>query len=77
MIAPPLPEPGIGRNVGQVGLLLVQVFLVGAPLGLTRIVVPALAESGYGLAKGSALLLASFVVVFGVVKAALNFVAGQ
>lgn len=71
------PAPGLQSNLGQVGLLLSQVFLVGATLGLTRTVVPALAESEFGVARGSVLLLASFVVVFGLVKAVLNFVAGQ
>ena len=42
-----------------------------------RTVVPALAESEFGVPAGSFLLLTSFLVVFGVVKSALNFVAGR
>ena len=38
---------------------------------------PALAESEFGVPAGSFLLLTSFVVVFGVVKSGLNFVAGR
>jgi MFS family permease len=51
--------------------------LVGFAIGMTRTVVPALAESEFGLERGSFLLLASFVVAFGAVKAVMNFVAGR
>jgi MFS family permease len=44
---------------------------------MTRTVVPALAESEFGVARGSFLMLAAFVVAFGVVKGALNFLAGR
>jgi MFS family permease len=60
----------------QLALQVVQVFAVGATLGTTRTVLPALAEQEFGLARGAFLALATFVVVFGVVKAVLNFVAG-
>jgi len=53
------------------------VLLVGLTLGMLRTVVPALAEAEFGVPKGSFLLLASFVVAFGVVKGALNFIAGR
>lgn len=62
---------------GQVIQLALQVFLTGLMLGLVRTVVPALAETEFGVAQGSALALVSFVVAFGVVKAAMNFVAGR
>jgi MFS family permease len=39
--------------------------------------VPALSETEFGVARGSFLLLTSFVVAFGVVKGSLNFVAGR
>ncbi|MBC7183131.1 MAG: MFS transporter, partial [Marinobacter sp.] len=42
-----------------------------------RTVVPALAESEFGVAEGSFLMLTSFVVAFGLVKGVLNFVAGR
>jgi MFS family permease len=60
----------------QLGLQLLQVFGVGATLGTTRTVLPPLAEQEFGLAHGSFVALAAFVIVFGLVKAALNFVAG-
>jgi hypothetical protein len=44
---------------------LIQVMLVGFAIGMTRTVVPALAESEFGLEPGSFLLLTSFVVAFG------------
>ena len=68
---------GIRENLVQVTHQLIQVLLVGFAIGMTRTVVPALAESEFGLARGSFLLLSSFVVAFGVVKAAMNFVAGR
>ena len=67
---------GLAANRGQVGLLLVQVAFVGLTLGLTRTVVPGLAESEFGVPRGSFLALGGFVIAFGAVKAALNFVAG-
>lgn len=73
----PALQHGIAANRAQVAHQLIQVLLVGFALGMTRTVVPALAESEFGLPKGSFLLLASFVVAFGVVKAAMNFVAGR
>jgi MFS family permease len=42
-----------------------------------RTVIPALAESEFGVPKGSFGLLMAFVVAFGFVKGALNFVAGR
>ena len=68
---------GIGVNRGQVLQLLLQVLLVGMTLGMTRTVVPALAESEFGVPRGSFMLLAAFVVAFGFVKGAMNFVAGR
>ncbi|WP_413717756.1 MFS transporter [Silicimonas sp. MF1-12-2] len=68
---------GIRPNIEQVVHQLIQVMLVGFAIGMTRTVVPALAESEFGLDRGSFLLLTSFVVAFGVVKAVMNFVAGS
>jgi MFS family permease len=53
------------------------VLLVGMTLGMTRTVVPALAESEFGVPRGSFLLLVAFVVAFGFVKGAMNFIAGR
>jgi MFS family permease len=68
---------GIAENRNQFVLQLVQVLLVGLAIGMTRTVVPALAESEFGVERGSFVLLSAFVVAFGVVKGILNFVAGR
>jgi MFS family permease len=56
---------------------VIQVLLVGFAIGMMRTVIPALAETEFGVARGSFLLLTAFVVAFGVVKAVMNFVAGR
>ena len=68
---------GLRENLAQVVHHLIQVLLVGFAIGMTRTVIPALAESEFGVARGSFLLLAAFVIAFGVVKAVMNFVAGR
>lgn len=68
---------GIAENRSQFVHQLVQVLLVGFAIGMTRTVVPALAESEFGLERGSFVLLSAFVIAFGVVKGVLNFVAGR
>lgn len=68
---------GIAENRAQFVHQLVQVLLVGFAIGMTRTVVPALAESEFGLERGSFVLLSAFVIAFGVVKGVLNFVAGR
>ncbi|NWG87614.1 MAG: MFS transporter, partial [Hydrogenophilaceae bacterium] len=68
---------GIQANLAQFSHQLFQVFLVGLTLGTLRTVVPALAETEFGVPKGSFMLLMTFVVAFGFVKGTLNFVAGR
>jgi Arabinose efflux permease len=68
---------GIRLNQTQFLHQLFQVLLVGLTLGMMRTVVPALAESEFGVPKGSFMLLMAFVVAFGFVKGSLNFVAGR
>ena len=68
---------GIRPNLAQFLHQLVQVLLVGLTLGMMRTVVPALAESEFGVPKNSFMLLMAFVVAFGFVKGTLNFVAGR
>ncbi|MHB1332444.1 MAG: MFS transporter [Sulfuriferula sp.] len=68
---------GINDNRVQFLHQLLQVLLVGLTLGMMRTVVPALAESEFGVPKGSFMLLMAFVVAFGFVKGPLNFVAGR
>lgn len=70
-------EFGIRANLPQVLQQLLQVLLVGLTIGMMRNVVPALAESEFGVPRGSFLLLVAFVVAFGFVKGAMNFVAGR
>jgi MFS family permease len=68
---------GIRRNLPQFMHQLLQVLLVGLTLGMMRTVVPALASEEFGVPRGSFVLLTTFVVAFGFVKGALNFVAGR
>ena len=68
---------GIRPNIGQFGQQLLQVFFVGLTIGMQRTVVPALAETEFGVPPGSFTLLMAFVVSFGFVKGAMNFVSGR
>ena len=68
---------GIRYNLSQFFHQLLQVLLVGLTIGMTRTVVPALAESYFGMPRNSFVLLSLFVVAFGLVKAAMNFIAGR
>jgi len=70
-------QHGIRANLLQMLQQLVQVFLVGLTIGMTRTVVPGLAETEFGLAKQAFLSLSLFVVIFGLVKAAINLLAGH
>jgi MFS family permease len=70
-------QHGIRHNLTQFLHHLLQVLFVGLTLGMMRTVIPALAESEFGVPKGSFLLLVTFVVAFGFVKGTLNFVAGR
>jgi len=70
-------EFGIRANLGQVLHQLLQVLLVGMTIGMMRNVVPALAETEFGVPRGSFMLLVAFVVAFGFVKGTMNFVAGR
>ncbi|WP_294949466.1 MFS transporter [Sulfurivirga sp.] len=67
---------GIRENLPQFTLQLLQVFFVGLTIGMMRTVVPVLAEKSFGI-KDQFLLLVSFVVVFGLVKAVMNLWAGH
>jgi len=68
---------GIRYNLDQFLHQLLQVLLVGLTIGMMRTVVPALAESEFGVPRNSFVLLTAFVVAFGFVKGVLNFVAGR
>lgn len=66
---------GIRENAAQFGLLVVVNGFVGAMVGLERTILPAIAEAEFHLAARAAIL--SFIVVFGVVKALTNYLAGR
>ena len=68
---------GIRENIVQFLQQLLQVFFVGLTIGMQRNVVPVLAESEFGVPAGSFTLLMAFVVSFGFVKGAMNFVSGR
>ena len=69
------PTLGLRANWGQFWLLVLVNAFVGAMVGLERTVLPLLAEREFGLASRTAAL--SFIVTFGLVKAATNLVAGR
>jgi MFS family permease len=66
-----------GASHATVAWLLLQVGLVGVTLGLTRTVLPAMAEADFGVPRTSFVLLTTFVLAFGVVKGIMNWVAGR
>jgi MFS family permease len=68
---------GIHANRQQILHHVLQVLCVGMTLGMMRTVVPALAESEFGLPRDSFMLLVAFVVAFGLIKGTMNFVAGR
>lgn len=68
---------GIRANLGQFLQQLLQVLLVGMTIGMMRNVVPALAETEFGVPRESFMLLVAFVVAFGFVKGTMNFAAGR
>lgn len=70
-------QHGIRLNRTQFMHQLVQVFLVGCMIGLTRTVLPAMATDEFGLVEQQFLLLTTFVLVFGLVKAIMNLFAGR
>ncbi len=69
------PRLGLADNWRQFSLLVLVNAFVGGMVGLERSILPALAEQEFQLAARTAVL--SFIVVFGVVKAATNYFAGR
>ena len=65
---------GLRENAAQFGLLVGVNALVGGMIGQERTVLPLLAEREFGLTAFTATL--TFIIAFGVVKAATNFFAG-
>lgn len=66
---------GLRSNLGQFSLLVLVNAFVGAMVGLERTVLPLLAKDEFGLASSTAAL--SFLISFGLVKAATNLLAGR
>jgi MFS family permease len=66
---------GLRENLAQFSLLVLVNAFVGGMVGLERSILPAIAQDEFGLAARVAIL--SFIVSFGVTKAAANYVAGR
>src|SRR2546428_13048579 len=66
---------GLRANAAQFALLVLVNAFVGAMVGMERSILPAIAEGEFQLAARSAVL--SFIVVFGISKAATNYLAGR
>lgn len=60
----------------QLAQFVLQVFFTGMTLGLFRTVIPVMSETEFQVPRDSYLLLASFVLAFGVVKSFANLWAG-
>jgi MFS family permease len=75
MLVSAAPRLGLRANAAQFALLVVVNAFVGAMVGLERSILPAIAEHEFQLAAHSAML--SFIVAFGVTKAAANYLAGR
>ncbi len=80
------PRLGIKRVDYQLGIAvnrrafleqLLQVFFVGLTIGAQRTVLPALAESDFGLERGSMTAIFALLISFGLVKGSTNFVSGR
>jgi hypothetical protein len=54
---------GIRENLTQFTHQLIQVLLVGFAIGMMRTVIPALAETEFGVARGSFMLLTARIWV--------------
>ena len=66
---------GLRENWAQFLLLMVINAFVGAMVGLERSILPEIGEEEFGMAARTAIL--SFIVVFGIAKAASNYFAGR
>ncbi len=66
---------GLRENWVQFSLLVLVNAFVGGMVGLERSILPAIAEEEFGIAARAAIL--SFIVAFGITKAAANYVAGR
>lgn len=69
------PRLGLKANLPQFSLLVLVNAFVGGMVGIERSILPALAETEFGLAERTAIL--SFIAVFGITKALSNYFAGR
>ena len=69
------PALGLRANLAQFSLLVVVNGFVGAMIGMERSILSPIAEQEFGLEAKVAIL--SFIVVFGVSKAVMNYFAGR
>ncbi len=69
------PTLGLRQNAAQFAILVLVNAFVGAMIGMERGILPAIAEQDFHLTARTAIL--SFIVVFGIVKAATNYFAGR
>ena len=69
------PTLGLKKNFYQFTLLIVVNAFVGAMIGLERSILPSIAEQEFHLAAKTSIL--SFIIVFGLSKALMNYFAGQ
>ena len=74
-VATAAPSLGLRANLSQFSLLVLVNAFVGGMVGIERSILPALAETEFGLAERTAIL--SFIAVFGVTKALSNYLAGR
>ena len=65
---------GLRENVAQFTLLVIVNAFVGGMVGLERTVVPLVGTDEFGI--GSEVVIFSFIIAFGLVKALLNLVSG-
>lgn len=70
-----IPIQGLRENLGRFATLLLQVFFVGAMVGVERTVLPILAIERFGLVSKTAVL--TFILAFGLAKAPGNLIAGR
>lgn len=68
---------GIRQNMRPFLEQMLQVFFVGLTIGMQRTVIPAMAETEFGVIQGSMTAIFAFIVSFGVVKGVMNFVSGR
>jgi len=66
---------GLRENWAQFSLLVLVNAFVGGMVGLERSILPAIAQEDFGIAARVSIL--SFIVAFGVTKAAANYLAGR